>query len=353
MAVSRINEAGLNVNQFGNRNLIINGAMRVAQRGASSANTTSLSGYFTVDRFSVNNDYPSGVTSMSFSQDTDAPDGFSNSFKVTPDQARDAALSGADRAFVNYNIEAQDLQQLDYNTSSAKNMTLSFYIKSNLTGVVSLEFNAPDATDSNFQSLHQSVTINSANTWERKTVSIPGNVNNPINNDNGTGLGFSFIYAAGPVFTSGTFTTGVWHDTTTGNRASSSNIDIFSSASNFVSITGVQLEVGDTATDFEHRSFGDELAKCQRYFQTLGGTNTNDAFAAGFTTNANFFGYGHLNNTMRAAPTGSVSGTNSHLGYTHTAVAAAANGAPTITANINGFHIQIGSGTTTTSIHMN
>ena len=255
------------------RNVIVNGAMQVAQRGTSSTMTST--GYTNVDRFSINRDFPTGVTSISTSQDSDAPSGFANSLKIEPDQARTAALSSADRLFLNHVIEAQNLQHLDYNTSSAKTITLSFFIKSNLTGVVSVEISADDSTDSNYQYYHESVTINAANTWEYKTVSIAGNVNNPINDDNGGGIGLTWVLAAGPVFTSGTFGTGSWHDTTAGDRASSSNIDIYSSASNYVKLTGVQLEIGPQATPFEHEPVGVTLSKCQRYYQTIISNNQN------------------------------------------------------------------------------
>ena len=311
-ALGRVADTGA----LSNRNLIINGAMKVAQRGTSSTITTSV--YSNVDRFSINRDFPTGVTSISTSQDSDAPSGFANSLKIEPDQARTAALSSADRLFLNYNIEAQDLQHLDYNTSSAKTLTLSFWIKSNLTGIVSLEINAADSTDTNYQYFHESVTINSADTWEYKTISIAGNVNNPIDDDNGSGIGITWVLAAGPVFTSGTFETGSWHDTTAGDRASSSNIDIYSSTSNYVSLTGVQLELGDTATDFEHRSYGDELQRCLRYYwQAINipsntGTNRYGFYdASPYSTSTAVYGVLQFPVRMRTAPTFSVANLSS------------------------------------------
>lgn len=329
-----------------NRNLIINGAMQVAQRGTSSTITSSV--YSNVDRFSINRDFPTGVTSISTSQDSDAPSGFANSLKIEPDQARTAALSSADRLFLNYNIEAQDLQHLDYNTSSAKTLTLSFWIKSNLTGVVSLEISADDSTDANYQYYHESVTINSADTWEYKTVSIAGNVNNPINDDNGSGLGITWVLAAGPVFTGGTFGTGSWHDTTAGDRASSSNIDIYSSTSNYVSLTGVQLEVGDTATPFEHRSYGDELARCERYYQQWTGGGTTPYFATGRNHSSTMSIMSLTYRTeMRGRPTLNLSSA-SHVkvydGYDRTCTGITLNGNATNTCgfNVNGLSSGVG-----------
>ena len=291
------------------RNVIVNGAMQVAQRGTSSTMTST--GYTNVDRFSINRDFPTGVTSISTSQDSDAPSGFANSLKIKPDQARTAALSSADRLFLNHVIEAQNLQHLDYNTSSAKTITLSFFIKSNLTGVVSVEISADDSTDSNYQYYHESVTINAANTWEYKTVSIAGNVNNPINDDNGGGIGLTWVLAAGPVFTSGTFGTGSWHDTTAGDRASSSNIDIYSSASNYVKLTGVQLEIGPQATPFEHEPISVTLSKCQRYFyqpvnNTASGERHGFMEASSYNGSASTYGVFQFPVPMRVPPTYSV-----------------------------------------------
>ena len=126
--------------------------------------------------------------------------------------------------------------------------------------------NSPDSpsTKRHFRS---TVTINSANTWERKTVTIPGDSQLVFDDNNEAGLSITWHYASGPNFSNGTHVTGSWDTTAVaGNRSSSSNINIYSNTSNFVSLTGVQLEVGDTATSFEHRSISDELARCQRYF---------------------------------------------------------------------------------------
>jgi len=269
-----------------NKNLIINGGMTVAQRATTASGVGGGAAIDACDRWKRSIDLPGGVSTLTISQETDSPDGFSNSLKVTPNQARNTALSGADRFFLNYIIEAKDIRNSgwDYTDSNSK-LTLSFYIKSNLTGVVSIEVRAHDAPN-NQSHFHRSVTINSANTWERKTVTIIGNSNLVFNDDTGEGLSVSLHYAAGPTFTSGTFTSGVWQDNTAGNRSSSSNIDIFSSASNFVSLTGVQLELGSVATDFEHRSFAQELALCQRYcckWHTNGAsTNNHSRFLTGY-----------------------------------------------------------------------
>ena len=260
--------------QLSHRNLIINGAMTISQRTTSSSTVGAGSGYSVMDRFKTNNDLPSGVSNLTLSQDSDAPAGFSKSYKVTPNQA--GTLADSDRFFLSTSLEAQDIRNSGWNyTDSNSKLTLSFYIKSNLTGIVSLELNSPDSpsTKRHFRS---TVTINSANTWERKTVTIPGDSQLVFDDNNEPGLHITWQYASGPNFSSGTHVTGSWDTTAVaGNRSSSSNINIYSNTSNFVSLTGVQLEVGDTATTFEHRSFADELRRCQRYFFAHSGANIN------------------------------------------------------------------------------
>ena len=290
-----------------NKNFIINGGMTIAQRGTTASGVGGGGAIDVCDRWKRSVDLPGGVSTLTMSQEVDSPDGFNNSLKVTPNQARNTALSGADRFFLQTILEAKDIRNSgwDYTDSNSK-LTLSFYIKSNLTGIVSIEVRAHDAPNSQSH-FHQSVTINSANTWERKTVTIIGNSNLVFNNDTGEGLSVSLHYAAGPTFTSGTFTTGVWQDNTAGNRSSSSNIDIFSSASNFVSLTGVQLELGSVATDFEHRITSDELLRCYRYFQILssntsGGLNAHSRYPLlGNGSNSGIW-YAYHKATMRVKP---------------------------------------------------
>lgn len=290
----------------GRRNLIINGAMNVAQRGTSKTGITS-SIYSTVDRIAHNHDYPTGVTSIATSQDSDGPSGFTKCFKIEPEQARTAALSGADRLFVTYKLEAQNLTHLDYGSSDAKNLTVSFWVKSNLTGIVTVEITSPDS-GSSYQYYHETITINTADTWEYKTFQILGNTNGTINNDTGIGLQMGLHVASGPTFTSGTFSTGSWRDGTSGNRSSSSNIDIYSSASNYFKITGIQFEVGDKATPFEHRSYGDELLECQRYYREYGGNTANERVGVGFNHATNQCRLAiPLSPNMRTAPSESTS----------------------------------------------
>ena len=240
-----------------NRNLIINGAMKVAQRG-TSITVSNNNWLYLMDRFQFDEN---GSTSavLDVTQSTDAPDGFGYSLKMTATTA-DAALASADGLRLQYKIEAQDVQSLSHGTSNAKPVTLSFWVKSKTTGTNGVWVYKSDSS----RQTSFSYTINAADTWEYKTIIIPADTSGTINNDNGEGLRISWYLAAGTDFNSGTLDSS-WASLTSANRAVG-QVNNFSSTSDYWAITGVQLELGDTATPFEHRSYGDELARCQRYF---------------------------------------------------------------------------------------
>jgi len=240
-----------------NRNLIINGAMQVAQRGTS---TTDSNG-FGVDRFTGS---VAGMDQLvtTYSQSSTAPAGFTTSLKVNIDTA-ETALAADEFLRIIHKIEAQNLQHLQYGSSGAKSLTLSFWVRGNVTGKYSVFIYSQDGNRSNTQSY----TINSADTWEYKTITIDGDTSGTINNDNGEGLAVNFILAAGSDY-AGTPHTDWGAYTATDDFAHSDMVQTFATtANNNWQITGVQLEVGEQATPFEHRSYGDELARCLRYYQ--------------------------------------------------------------------------------------
>ena len=239
-----------------NRNIIINGAMQVSQRGTSESGI-SVSQYANApDRFKFET---SSAGTWTLSQSTTAPDGFSNSYKFDCTTA-DGSLSAGDYLQLSHYIEGQNLQHLQKGSSSAKKLTLSFHVRSAKTGTYIVEFYDADNSRSN----SQSYTISSANTWEKKTITIDGDTSGAFGNDNGGSLGIFFYLAAGSNFTSGTLNTS-WGSRTLANVAVG-QVNLADSTSNDWYITGVQLEIGTEATPFEHRSFGDELARCQRYY---------------------------------------------------------------------------------------
>tara|TARA_B100002019_G_scaffold270434_1_gene264016 strand:+ start:419 stop:1537 length:1119 start_codon:yes stop_codon:yes gene_type:complete len=301
MALSKI--------QFGNigrRNLIINGDMRIAQRGTTHTFQNGTGGYKTVDRWLISE---AGTDSFVFeiSKSTDAPDDFANSFKVDCTTA-DASLSADVQISFEQKIEAQNLQHLNYGTSSAKTMTFSFYVKSNKTGTYVCWFYAEDGN----RSIGRTYTINSANTWERKVMTIPGDTAGTINNDTGSGFRTRFMLGAGSTYTSGTLQTD-W-GTITGTQANRyvGQVNLADDTANEWYVTGVQLEVGETATEFEHRTIGEELALCQRYFistnpNVLGDAATNQnsyIMGTGYNSRARFTYY--YPTTMRTKPAGTL-----------------------------------------------
>jgi hypothetical protein len=244
----------------GRRNRIINGAMQVAQRGTSTTGVTT-SGYHAVDRYK---NQIGSLGTWTIAQTTDAPAGFANSFKMTCTTA-DASPAAGDYCMINYLIEAQDLQQLDYGSSSAKTVTISFWVKSNKTGSSQLTLMQNDNSNKMYVAPY---TIVSADTWEQKTVTISGDTAGLINNDSGSGLQVEWFINGGTDYTSGSADS-TWEAYTAADR-NSNNLGVGGATSDYFAITGVQLEVGSVATPFEHRSYGEELALCQRYFQPVG-----------------------------------------------------------------------------------
>ena len=239
-----------------NRNLIINGAMQVAQRGTSFSSITV--DQYVVDRFVL---LLNSIGTYTLSQSSVAPDGFSSSFKIDCTTANASPAAGAYSLLVQ-NIEAQNLQQLAYGTSSAKDMTLSFWVRSSKTGSFGVVVRQRDNSN---KMVSKQVTISAVDTWEYKTMSIPSDTSGVINNDNGTGLDISWWINGGSNFSGGSEMTTWGAEDSTAKYLG--NLAIGALTTDEFYITGVQLEVGDTATPFEHRSYGDELLKCQRYYE--------------------------------------------------------------------------------------
>jgi hypothetical protein len=271
-----------------NRNLIINGAMQVAQRATQVTGVTTT-GYYTCDRWRMT---LGSLGAWTIDQSTDAPNGFSNSFKVTCTTA-DASPAANDFCTLYHFIEAQNLQHLGFGTTDAKSMTLSFWVKSNKTGSASFAIFQQDNSN---KMISKSYTINSADTWEYKTISIPADTAGVINNDNGSGFQIEWWLNSGTNWSSGSLQS-TWSTYGQVNR-NPSNLGVGGAVNDYLAITGVQLEVGDVATPFEHESYGDTLAKCQRYYQKA-------VFGADFEgANSTFYAGAYaLPVSMRATPT--------------------------------------------------
>ena len=298
MALTTVRPEGLGfVN--GRRNLIINGAMQVAQRGTSSTGLGAAAGYFTVDRWSMGlNGTTAGRYTMS--QSTDAPAGFSKSMKLDVTTADTSIAAGEAVGFLQ-RIEGQDIQRLSKGTSDAKTAVFSFYAKGTAKTFI-VEFQ-----DDN--SRRFSRTFTTTTSWQRFEIDVPADTTGEIDDDNTAGLTIIFWFHAGSDFTSGTLQT-TWGGTTSANRMVGCE-SLFSSTDNELFITGVQLEVGSNASDFEHRSFGEELAACQRYYQKsyIDGVAVGTVTQVGCNmdpvpTSGNTWRYTHnFTSHMRATPT--------------------------------------------------
>jgi hypothetical protein len=248
-------------NLYPYRNLIINGDMSIAQRGTSATGKTS-DGYYFVDRWKT---AISAMGTWTFSQSTTVPtgQGFGYSSKCECTTA-DASPSANDRIFFIQSLEGQMLQQLKKGTSNAESITISFWVRSNKTGTYIVEIYDHD----NSRHINKSYTINSADTWEKKTITFAGDTTGTITNDNGQSLQISWWLGVGSTYTSGSLQTS-WGSTTNANRAVG-QVNLADSTSNEWYITGVQLEVGTSASDFEFLPYDVNLRRCQRYYEILG-----------------------------------------------------------------------------------
>jgi len=241
------------VSNFGRKNYIINGGMFVSQRGTSFASPTSTD--YTLDRWQ--NTYSQDTGATTISQSSTSPDLFGSSLKIDCTTA-EATVDAGNYWLLRQSLEGQDLQNLGYGTSSAKALTISFWVYSTKTGTFAVSLYNDDAA----KSYVADVTVDSASTWEKKTVTIAGDTASGFNNDNGRSLILNITLNAGSTFqtTAGSWTSGAYFGT-------SSTDNFLDNTSNDFYITGVQMEVGSVATDFEVRPIGEELSLCQRYFE--------------------------------------------------------------------------------------
>ena len=263
---------------FGRRNFAINGAMQVAQRTTSQTGILQ-SGYYSVDRM---RHAGSSLATARFTsaQVTDAPTGFVYSYKNTVTTAEGAVNADDNFYPLNYRIEAQDLKRLGFATSSAQQITVSFYVKSSVTGTYVLGLYLPDSQ----RAQGRTYTISSADTWEYKTLTYAAGTtaSDYINLDNGTGLDMYFAGGAGSQFTTGTLPQ-TWSSYANADFLAGQTAQLQNTVNSTWQITGLQVEAGAIATPFEHRSFGEDLSLCQRYFTNIAYNTTwfMDAYLGG------------------------------------------------------------------------
>jgi hypothetical protein len=289
--------------------IMINGDMQIAQRATTVTGVTT-STMATCDRV---NFFISSAGTWTIKQTADAPtgSGFAKCYELDCTTA-DGSLSASDQARIELKFEGQDCQVFKKGTSSAEKMTVCFWVKSHKTGTHVLQVYDAD----NNRSVSQQYTISSADTWEKKTVNIPADTTGAFTNDNAESLNLSWWICAGTDFTSGTINT-TWESRTL-TKIADGQVNLADSTSNDWYITGVQLEVGEynstTLPSFQHESFGDSLARCQRYYYTST-IQTEDMLGVGWTFSATSVLRWNLQLPvfMRSAPTVSFQGDDVRL----------------------------------------
>ena len=304
-----VNGVTPNTNTVIGRNLIINGAMQVAQRGTSFTGLQNSPAY-TVDRFEYRRINSWSTAQFAVTQESDGPAGFANSIKLATTTAETDTTSIAALSTM---LEGQDLQQLKYGTASAESMTFSFWVKSYQTGTYSFVIQATDLNNAIYGSLY---TINSSNTWEKKTITIPAPLlASSTAIANGNTLGLEIIWHFAYRDSAGTLTNNSWDETTNNTQlrwysVNGQTINGSTSTSNYLQITGVKLEVGSVATEFDHRSYGEELALCQRYYWNTNGFNNR--YVTAIKHDSSWYCSFSAPITMRTDPTVTANGGSSN-----------------------------------------
>tara|TARA_R100000234_G_scaffold97304_1_gene65682 strand:+ start:2108 stop:3238 length:1131 start_codon:yes stop_codon:yes gene_type:complete len=256
-------------NNLSNKNIVINGAMQVAQRGDKTGATDHYGG---CDRFKF---LRNGSTEVTLSQDSGIPEqGFPKAQRINVTTA-DATMDSANYNILAQRIEGQDLQRIKKGTANAQQLTISFWIKSTITGTYILELTDND----NSRHCCKAYTVSSSNTWEKKEITFPADTTGEFSFTTNLSMEINWWFGAGSTYAGGTLQT-TWGSQTNANRAVG-GVNAVNSTSNNIYLTGVQLEVGSVATDFEHRSFSQELTLCQRYYQQIAGKTDNVLIGAG------------------------------------------------------------------------
>jgi len=286
----------VNDSNLGVRNLVVNGAMQIAQRGTTSTGVGAAgsNGYHNLDRYRIAFN-TQGALTMSQSAVTDLP-GFANCMKFDCTTA-DTSTAAGEYFLVQQRFEGQNLQQLKKGTSSAEPVTVSFYVKGNANATYTLEL--ADADNGRLNSQAFSVTTS----WTRVTKTFVGDTTGTLDDDNNHSFQCNIWIHAGSTYSGGTHTSNVWH-TATNQRIVDNATSFFDSTNRTLEITGWQVEVGEVATPFEHRSFGDELARCQRYYFKFLEGSTKEIGVAWYYTAAHASFMLRYPTTMRATPTG-------------------------------------------------
>ena len=288
--LAKMGEVLTNSQIGGRRNIVYNGAMNVAQRSTSVSDIGGSSGYFTVDRQKISVSSTAGRLTMSQVAVTDLP-GFANALKLDCTTA-DTSIAAGEFLLLHQDFEGQDLQQMKKGTSDAEKVTVSFYVKGNASATYVVELFDND----NDRSVSQSFSVTTS--WNRVILTFPADTTGTFDDDNASSLRMFFWLHAGSTYSGGSLGT-TWH-TTAANRAAGIS-SFFDSTDRELFITGIQMEIGSQATPFEHRSFGEELDLCQRYYAEKNDGSTLQSFQISGGTEEQFYVY--FPKFMRANPT--------------------------------------------------
>jgi len=263
--LAKMGEVLTNSQISGRRNIVINGAMQVAQRATSATGIGANNGvYPTLDRMKIVTLNSAGRLTMT--QTADGPSGFANCLKFDCTTA-DTSVAAGEIFVLQTGFEGQDLQQIKKGTSDAEKVTVSFYVKGNANATYGVELE--DGDNNRYNSQAFSVTTD----WTRVTKTFAADTTGAFGDDNALSLSLNFWIHGGTTYSGGTHAENTWH-TTANQRMVNSATSFFDSTNRTFFITGIQMEVGSVATPFEHRSFGEELAMCQRYFRKIIGECT-------------------------------------------------------------------------------
>jgi len=305
--LAKMGEVLTNSQIGGRRNIVYNGAMQISQRSTSETGLGASGGYFTLDRYKSIPNALSGRFTQSQVAVTDLP-GFANALKMECTTA-DTSIASGEYFLLQQSFEGQDLQQMKKGTSEAEEVTVSFYVKGNANATYVLELYDAD------YNRHVSQSFNVTSSWNRVILTYPADTTGTFDDDNAQSLRLFFWLHSGSDFTSGTLGT-TWHTTATNRAVGISSF--FDSTDRTFFLTGLQMEIGSQATPFEHRSFGEELALCQRYYTVIadGSVVNPSTFGMGaLYTSTNVYGSLMLPTEMRTGPTADMTSGGSYFNF--------------------------------------
>ena len=318
--LAKMGEVLTNSQIGGRRNIVINSGMKISQRATQVTGLGAADGYHTLDRWNMEIGAASAGR-FTMDQIADGPSGFANALKLTTTTA-DTSIAAGEFLKLEQRFEGQDLQQFKKGTSDAEKVTVSFYVKGDAAATYTCELEDVDNT----RSINQAFAVTTS--WTRVILTFAADTSDPLGDDANNSLQLNFWLHGGTTYSGGTFVSNAWKDIVENTRMAESHTSIFDTTNRTFFITGVQMEVGSVATPFEHRSFGEELALCQRYFHEQGRTTTGDNYEA-FCTTASFEannarGIYTLPVTMRTVPSLATSGSFVSLGGSADAITAIA-----------------------------